>query len=131
MKKSLLVACLVVVAATLFLGCGAEEIKKLTDQNASLNTEVTNYKAKVAELEKAKTDLTAQVTQLTTERDTAKTAAEACAPKEEKKDDKAAAKGAEKKDDKKGKKEEAKKEDKPKASAGEKKPKFSAPKKAK
>ena len=31
MKKSLLIACLAVFAAALFIGCGAEAIKKLTE----------------------------------------------------------------------------------------------------
>ena len=132
MKKSLLVACLVVFAATVFYGCNAEELKKLNDQVATLTTENTNLKAKVGDLEKAKADMQNQINALTAERDQTKKDLEACKTpaadeKGAKKDDKG------KKDDKAAKKEEkGKKEDAPKAApAGEPKKKFGAPKKAK
>ena len=61
MKKSLLIAVLVMFAAFVFAGCNAEALKKLTEENATLQIEAIAAKAKIADLEKAKADLQNQL----------------------------------------------------------------------
>ena len=97
MKKSLLIAVLVLFAAAVFTGCNTEALKKLTEDNMTLTLDNTSLKAKVADCDKARGDLTNQVTMLTAELGKMKAAAAAAAPAPDdkgaaKKDDKGAAK---------------------------------------
>jgi prefoldin subunit 5 len=124
MKRFVFASGIGLLVAALNLGCNAEELKQLNEQVQALTTENASLKAKVADLEKNRTDLQNAISGITAERDQTRKDLEECSAKSTKGGKKVAkTAGASAPEEKETKK--------TKAGSGGGKPKFSAPKRAK
>lgn len=84
--KKLIALCVVLAAVVMLGGCDGEKIKLLNDQVSALGGENTVLKAKIGDLEKARTEMAGTLSVLQNDRDQAKKAVEECAAKDKPKD---------------------------------------------